>query len=173
VVEEGADGKNPPQREGAAKFILGTGLIQAILEVQDIHTYYGDAYLLQGFPAVEEDRSWAARTQWCGQTTLVNSIVGFTPPAAVRILFKGVDITGSPRSKRCAWNGSGAPGRRVFPSPERQENLSVARRNTGRKPLESGAGLRALPAPEGAARAAGQDAVRGEQQMLAIGRQPS
>src|SRR5438046_9287202 len=67
----------------------------AILEVQDIHTYYGDAYVLQGLSLrLEEGQILGLLGRnGVGKTTLVNSIVGFNRPRRGRIFFKGVDIT--------------------------------------------------------------------------------
>ena len=68
----------------------------AILEVQDIHTYYGDAYVLQGLSLTLEQGQILGLLgrNGVGKTTLVNSIVGFNPPRRGKIVFKGVDITG-------------------------------------------------------------------------------
>ena len=54
----------------------------AILEVQDIHTYYGDAYVLQGLSLQLEQGQILGLLgrNGVGKTTLVNSIVGFNPP---------------------------------------------------------------------------------------------
>jgi branched-chain amino acid transport system ATP-binding protein len=70
----------------------------AILEVQDIHTYYGDAYVLQGLSLQLEQGQILGLLgrNGVGKTTLVNSIVGFTPPRRGKIVFKGVDITSIP-----------------------------------------------------------------------------
>jgi len=67
----------------------------ALLEVQDIHTYYSDAYVLQGVSLELEQGQILGLLgrNGAGKTTLVNSIVGFTPPRRGRILFKDVDIT--------------------------------------------------------------------------------
>ena len=67
----------------------------AILEVQDIHTYYGDAYVLQGLSLQLEQGQILGPLgrNGVGKTTLVNSIVGFNPPRRGRIVFKGDDIT--------------------------------------------------------------------------------
>ncbi|HEX9686311.1 MAG TPA: ATP-binding cassette domain-containing protein, partial [Burkholderiales bacterium] len=50
-----------------------------ILEVQDIHTYYGDAYVLQGLSLElgEGQILGLLGRNGVGKTTLVNSIVGF------------------------------------------------------------------------------------------------
>ena len=67
----------------------------AILDVQDIHTYYGDAYVLQGLSLrLEEGQILGLLGRnGVGKTTLVNSIVGFNPPRRGSIVFKGTDIT--------------------------------------------------------------------------------
>jgi len=66
-----------------------------ILEVQDIHTYYGDAYVLQGLSLKLEQGQILGLLgrNGVGKTTLVNSIVGFTPPRRGKIVFKGEEIT--------------------------------------------------------------------------------
>src|SRR5690242_5632229 len=107
----------------------------ALLEVIDIHTYYGDAYVLQGLSlSMEEGQILGLLGRnGVGKTTLVNSIVGFTPPRRGRILFKGADITGE-SSFTTIRRGMGLvpQGRRVFPTLSVAENLAVAERNTGR-----------------------------------------
>src|SRR3984893_2895724 len=67
----------------------------AILEVHDIHTYYGDAYVLQGLSlALEQGQILGLLGRnGVGKSTLVNSIVGFNPPRRGKIVFKGTDIT--------------------------------------------------------------------------------
>ena len=69
-----------------------------MLEVRDIHTYYGDSYVLQGV-SLRVDRSQVVGIlgrNGMGKTTLIRSIIGFTPPRAGQVLFKGRDITGWP-----------------------------------------------------------------------------
>ena len=66
----------------------------AILDVQDIHTYYGDAYVLQGLSLKLEQGQILGLLgrNGVGKTTLVNSIVGFVPPRRGKIYFKGENI---------------------------------------------------------------------------------
>src|SRR5262245_3828136 len=103
----------------------------AILEVQDIHTYYGDAYVLQGLSLrLEEGQILGLLGRnGVGKTTLVNSIVGFNRPRRGRIVFKGADITGL-SSFQTIRNGMGLvpQGRRVFASLTVEENLNVAKK---------------------------------------------
>ena len=145
----------------------------ALLEVADIHTYYGDAYVLQGLSlSLEEGQILGLLGRnGVGKTTLVNSIVGFTPPRRGRILFKGVDITGEP-SFATIRRGMGLvpQGRRVFPTLSVGENLAVAERNIGRHgwTLERVYALFPRLAERRHQRA--RTLSGGEQQMLAIGR---
>src|ERR687897_1990036 len=101
----------------------------AILEVQDIHTYYGDAYVLQGLSLTLEKGQILGLLgrNGVGKTTLVNSIVGFNRPRRGRIMFKGSDITGL-SSFETVRRGMGLvpQGRRVFASLTVEENLKVA-----------------------------------------------
>ena len=100
-----------------------------ILEVEDIHTYYGDAYVLQGLSLkVEEGQILGLLGRnGVGKTTLVKSIVGFNPPRRARILFKGVDITRVSSFETVRDGMALVPqGRRVFPSLTVEENLEVA-----------------------------------------------
>jgi len=107
----------------------------AILEVQDIHTYYGDAYVLQGLSMQLEQGQILGLLgrNGVGKSTLVNSIVGFNPPRRGRIIFKGADIT-QISSFETVRSGMGLvpQGRRVFPTLSVEENLLVAERNADR-----------------------------------------
>src|SRR5512140_1055084 len=107
----------------------------ALLEVQDIHTYYGDAYVLQGLSLQLEQGQILGLLgrNGVGKTTLVNSIVGFTPPRRGRIVFKGTDVTDN-TSFETVRSGMGLvpQGRRVFPTLSVEENLVVAERNPDR-----------------------------------------
>ena len=107
----------------------------AILEIQDIHTYYGDAYVLQGLSLQLEQGQILGLLgrNGVGKTTLVNSIVGFNPPRHGKILFKGVDITRI-ASFETVRSGMGLvpQGRRVFPTLSVEETLLVAERSTDR-----------------------------------------
>ena len=72
-----------------------------MLNVEDIHTYYGDSHVLQGVSLQVERGSVAALLgrNGVGKTTLCRSIVGFTPARAGRVIFGDVDITRMPRAQ--------------------------------------------------------------------------
>jgi branched-chain amino acid transport system ATP-binding protein len=144
-----------------------------LLEIADIHTYYGDAYVLQGLSlAVEEGQILGILGRnGVGKTTLVNSIMGFAPPRRGHIRFKGSDITAA-RSFATVRRGIGLvpQGRRVFPSLSVAENLRVAEHRTQRRgwTLERVYALFPRLAERRHQRA--RTLSGGEQQMLAIGR---
>jgi branched-chain amino acid transport system ATP-binding protein len=145
----------------------------AILEVQDIHTYYGDAYVLQGLSlALEQGQILGLLGRnGVGKTTLVNSICGFTPPRRGRIVFKGADITDR-SSFETIRSGMGLvpQGRRVFPTLSVEENLLVAERNTDRHGWNLARVYALFPRLEERHNQRAKTLSGGEQQMLAIGR---
>src|SRR3569623_970097 len=106
-----------------------------ILEVEDIHTYYGEVYVLQGLSLRLEQGQILGLLgrNGVGKTTLVNSIVGFNPPRRGQILFKDDDITrNSSFATVRAGMGLVPQGRRVFPTLAVEENLVVADRGRAR-----------------------------------------
>jgi branched-chain amino acid transport system ATP-binding protein len=145
----------------------------AILDVQDIHTYYGDAYVLQGLSLQLEQGHILGLLgrNGVGKTTLVNSIVGFNPPRRGKIVFKGNDITRS-ASFETVRSGMGLvpQGRRVFPTLSVEENLLVAEGNTERHGWNLKRVYGLFPRLEERRNQRAKTLSGGEQQMLAIGR---
>jgi len=69
-----------------------------------------------------------------GKTTLIRSIIGFTPPRRGQVWFKGVDITGMPSYEISRMGMAIVPqGRRIFSSLNVRGNLEIAYR-PGRRP---------------------------------------
>jgi len=145
----------------------------AILEVQDIHTYYGDAYVLQGLTlSLEQGQILGLLGRnGVGKTTLVNSIVGFTPPRRGKIFFKGNDIT-EVSSFETVRSGMGLvpQGRRVFPTLSVEENLLVAERHAERHGWQIERVYSLFPRLRERRNQRAKTLSGGEQQMLAIGR---
>jgi branched-chain amino acid transport system ATP-binding protein len=142
----------------------------SILAVEDIHTYYGDAYVLQGLSLElgEGEIVGLLGRNGVGKTTLVSSIVGFNRPRRGRIRFKGEDITAL-SSFETVRKGMGLvpQGRRVFASLTVEENLNVAKAKEGwslRRVYEL------FPRLEERRRQRAKTLSGGEQQMLAIAR---
>jgi branched-chain amino acid transport system ATP-binding protein len=144
-----------------------------ILEVHDIHTYYGEAYVLQGLSLHLEQGQILGLLgrNGVGKTTLVNSIVGFTPPRRGRIVFKGADITHN-SSFETVRTGMGLvpQGRRVFPTLTVEENLVVAGRSTERHGWNLARVYDLFPRLQERRLQRAKTLSGGEQQMLAIGR---
>ena len=144
-----------------------------ILELQDVHTYYGESHVLQGVSLdVPEGRVVALLGRnGVGKTTLIRSIIGFTPPRRGSIRYRGTEIAQLP-SYRIARLGIGLipQGRRVFPSLDVAEHLTVNARARGKGgwSLERVLGL--FPRLRERQRNRGNALSGGEQQMLATGR---
>ncbi len=144
-----------------------------ILEVNDIHTYYGDSYVLQGLTLSLEPGQilGVLGRNGVGKTTMVNSIMGFNPPREGTIRFKGQDITRA-QSFDIVRQGVGLvpQGRRVFRSLSVEENLRVAERNNGKPVWTTQRVLELFERLQERRRQRAGTLSGGEQQMLAIGR---
>jgi branched-chain amino acid transport system ATP-binding protein len=145
----------------------------AILEIRDIHTYYGDAYVLQGLSMRLEQGQILGLLgrNGVGKSTLVNSIVGFNPPHRGNIIFKGADITRI-ASFETVRSGMGLvpQGRRVFPTLSVEENLRVAELNVERHGWNLQRVYALFPRLLERRDQRAKTLSGGEQQMLAIGR---
>ena len=101
------------------------------LRVEDIHTYYGNSYILQGLSLALAPGETVAvlGRNGVGKTTLVRSIIGFTPPVRGRIVFQGKVISGL-APERIAQRGIAIvpQGRRIFRSLTVGETLAIAAR---------------------------------------------
>jgi branched-chain amino acid transport system ATP-binding protein len=142
-----------------------------ILQVEDIHTYYGEAYVLQGL-SLELGQGQILGLlgrNGVGKTTLVNSIVGFNRPRRGRILFKGEEVTRSTSFQTVRMGMGLVPqGRRVFASLTVEENLEVAKTRKEGWTLKRVYEL--FPRLEERRRQRAKTLSGGEQQMLAIAR---
>jgi branched-chain amino acid transport system ATP-binding protein len=143
-----------------------------MLQVKEIHTYYGDSHILQGVSFKLEKGSVVGLLgrNGMGKTTVIRSIIGFTPPRRGQVLFKEQDIT--------AWSsnhvinvglGLVPQGRRVFPSLTVLENLTVANRRNG-GPWTVERVMELFPRLRERREIRAGKLSGGEQQMLAIAR---
>lgn len=101
------------------------------LQIDDIHTYYRDSYILQGLSLTVGKGETVAvlGRNGVGKTTLIRSIVGFTPPARGRITYAGETISGLAPDKVIRRGVAVVPqGRRIFRSLSVEETLSIAAR---------------------------------------------
>jgi branched-chain amino acid transport system ATP-binding protein len=110
-----------------------------MLEVRNIHTYYGDSHILQGLSLEVKQGEVVCLMgrNGAGKTTTIRSIMALTPPRSGEITFQGTRISSLP-SYEVARKGIGLTpqGRRVFPTLTVKENLTLAaqeaRKNGGK-----------------------------------------
>jgi branched-chain amino acid transport system ATP-binding protein len=141
-----------------------------VLEVDGIHTYYGESHVLHGVSlrvAPGEAVALLGRNG-AGKTTAIRSIVGFTPPRAGRVLFEGQAIERWP-AYRIARRGLALvpQGRRIFAPLSVRENMLLGARAEGWT-LERVFAL--FPRLRERQAQLGGTLSGGEQQMLAIAR---
>ncbi|MBI3092171.1 MAG: ABC transporter ATP-binding protein [Candidatus Tectomicrobia bacterium] len=146
-----------------------------MLSVQDIHTYYGDSYILQGV-SLEIPEGCVVSVlgrNGVGKTTLIRSIIGFTPPRRGRVLLRGQEITRLPAHKIARLGVGLVPqGRRIFASLTVRENLQVAQRDLegGGRPWDWERVAAAFPRLRERSHHRGNKLSGGEQQMLTTAR---
>lgn len=154
----------------------------ALLEVSDIHTYYGDSYVLHGLSLSLTPGKIVVilGRNGMGKTTLVRSIAGLTPPRRGEIKFEGRPLT-STAAYGIAQRGIALvpQGRRIFKSLTVRENLMLPTSTLAKsKKRASHTGkqwnlkevLDEFPQLADRIGNLGSALSGGEQQMLAIGR---
>ncbi|MFB3817491.1 MAG: ABC transporter ATP-binding protein [Candidatus Methylomirabilales bacterium] len=144
-----------------------------MLRVEDMHTYYGESHVLQGvWLEVARGQVLALLGRnGMGKTTLIRSIIGFTPARRGRVLFQGTDITRLPPFRAVEMGMGLVPqGRRIFPSLSVRENLTVAARGNGKQGWNLERVFALFPRLQERLHHPGSKLSGGEQQMLAIGR---
>ncbi|ALS23689.1 MULTISPECIES: ABC transporter ATP-binding protein [Paenibacillus] len=144
-----------------------------MLQVDNIHSYYGDSHVLQGVSVNVKKGSLSVLLgrNGMGKTTTIRSIIGFTPPRQGKIRFQGNEIQKLP-SYRVAQLGIGLvpQGRGVFPNLTVKENLTIAARNSSRRGWTLDRIYELFPRLKERASSMGGNLSGGEQQMLTIGR---
>ena len=148
----------------------------AMLEVNDIHTYYGNIHALRGISLTVDEGEIVTLigTNGAGKSTTLNTICGSLHPTSGTILLEGEEIHALPAHEIVGKGVSQAPeGRRVFDRLTVQENLEMGaflRKDSDgiRQDMERAFTL--FPRLKERRRQLGGTLSGGEQQMLAIGR---
>lgn len=144
-----------------------------ILQVQDLHVYYGHAHALQGVNlTLDHGVLGVVGRNGMGKSTLCNTIMGLTKAARGNIKIDGTDVLGLTPNRIVHQGVAYVPqGRRVWPSLSVDEHLRLAARDskkdaswTIKRVYET------FPSLENRKRNGGGQLSGGEQQMLAIGR---
>jgi branched-chain amino acid transport system ATP-binding protein len=149
-----------------------------MLEVIEIHTYYGDSHILQGISMHIAKGSIDAvlGRNGVGKTTLLHSIISFVKPRQGKIHLDGYEITGRPTHEIMRRGVALVPqGRRIFRSLNVAENLGVPFRcpsliETTIKPWEEREVFETFPILSKRRKQKASSLSGGEQQMLAIAR---
>ena len=147
----------------------------ALLEVDDIRTFYGNIEALKGISLTVEEGECVTLigSNGAGKSTTLRSISGLTPPRTGDIRFEGQNITRTPPAEIVKLGISQSPeGRRCFPRMTVRENLDMGaylRRDKGVvEDMERVFEL--FPRLLERDRQKAGTMSGGEQQMLAIGR---
>jgi branched-chain amino acid transport system ATP-binding protein len=142
-----------------------------MLQVDAIHSYYGESHILQGVSMHVEAGELVALLgrNGAGKTTTMNSIIGFLRPRAGKVFVHGRDMTGkAPHVIAGSGVGLVPQGRRIFAPLSVRENLVFAERRNG--PWTLSRIYELFPRLMERQHVRGNALSGGEQQMLAIGR---
>jgi branched-chain amino acid transport system ATP-binding protein len=148
----------------------------SLLEVEDLHTFYGEAHILQGITLEVAEREVVTLIgrNGAGKTTTLRSIMGVARPSRGRIRFAGADIAGQAPHQVARRGIAWVPEeRRILPNLTVADNLRLAMLGAGVKD-DNGALLSEVfeyfPRLKERLEYRGRFLSGGEQQMLAIAR---
>ena len=150
---------------------------EVILELEDVHTYYGSIQALKGITIEVRDGEIVTLigANGAGKSTTLRSINGLNRPRRGTIRFQGQEITNRPAHEIVKLGIAQSPeGRRLFPRMSVLENLQMGafQRARGDKELQSDLDRVYTLFPRLSERKSQHAGTLsgGEQQMVAIGR---
>jgi branched-chain amino acid transport system ATP-binding protein len=148
----------------------------SLLEIENIHSYYGHIHALRGVSLTVEEGEVVTLigSNGAGKTTTLRSIHGVLPPREGRIVFRGEEIQGVPAHDMVKRGIAQSPeGRKIFHRMTVTENLEMGayHRNDRKEIQEDLARVYDLfPRLKERVKQEAGTMSGGEQQMLAIGR---
>jgi branched-chain amino acid transport system ATP-binding protein len=151
-------------------------VLVALLEVTDLHTFYGNIEALKGISVRVEEGEVVTLigSNGAGKSTTLRSISGLTPPREGSIKFDGTEIGEIPPQEIVQMGVSLSPeGRHVFPRMTVRENLDLGaylRKDRDGIDRDIDRVFALFPRLKERERQKGGTMSGGEQQMLAIGR---
>jgi branched-chain amino acid transport system ATP-binding protein len=144
-----------------------------ILEVNDIHTFYGSSHILYGISLSvnEGEVVCLLGRNGVGKTTTLRAIMGLTPPRSGSIRLRGVEIRGKAPYYIARLGMSFVPdNRRIVPSLTVRDNLIIGERKVKGKRWTIEKVYDLFPDLKMLDNHLGGYLSGGEQQMLTIGR---
>ncbi len=146
-----------------------------LLDVENIHTYYGAIEALRGVSLRVEEGEVVTiiGSNGAGKSTTLRSISGLTPARSGKVTFEGRDITSMPAHEIVALGIALSPeGRHCFARMSVRENLDLGayRRRDGEIVEDMDRVFDLFPRLKERERQKAGTMSGGEQQMLAIGR---
>jgi branched-chain amino acid transport system ATP-binding protein len=148
----------------------------ALLEVDDIHTYYGNIEALKGISLTVDEGEIVTLigSNGAGKSTTLRSVSGLNPPRMGTIHFAGEEISAMPPQDIVRLGVSQSPeGRHCFQRMTVRENLDLGaylRRDAAGIDADIGRVYELFPRLQERERQKAGTMSGGEQQMLAIGR---
>ena len=148
----------------------------ALLELKDIHTFYGTIEALKGISLEvnEGEIVTLIGSNGAGKSTTLRSISGLTPPREGSIQFDGEEIGETPPQEIVQRGISQSPeGRRIFDRMSVRENLELGaylRRDSDQIQSDMDRVFELFPRLKEREKQKAGTMSGGEQQMLAIGR---
>ena len=144
----------------------------SVLELEDVHTYYGNSHVLHGV-SLSVDESEVVTLlgrNGAGKTTTLRTIMGVQPPREGRVVYRGEDISGRSVDDISTAGIKMVPeDRRVFPTLTVHQNLTVAARQApDPRPVEEMYDV--FPVLDDLRDSKGQNLSGGEQQMVSVAR---
>ena len=146
-----------------------------ILQVEDIHTFYGSIEALKGISieVKEGEVVTLIGSNGAGKSTTLRSISGLNAPKTGKIIYDGNEIQGTPAHEVAALGIAQAPeGRRIFPRLTVGENLDMGaflRSNRQEITRDRERVFELFPRLKERENQKGGTMSGGEQQMLAMG----
>jgi branched-chain amino acid transport system ATP-binding protein len=148
----------------------------ALLEVEDVHTYYGNIEALKGISIEVEEGEIVTLigSNGAGKSTTLRSISGLTPPRVGSIRFDGREIGETAPQEIVRLGISQSPeGRKIFPRMSVRENLDLGaylRRDVDDINSDLERVFELFPRMKEREKQKAGTMSGGEQQMLAMGR---
>ena len=147
----------------------------ALLALEDVHTHYGEAHILQGVSLRLEDGEAVTLIgrNGAGKTTTLRSIMGIARPSRGRIVLRGEDLTRLAPHQVARRGIAWVPEeRRVLPNLTVLDNLRLGQLGAGRRDGDGALDevFEYFPRLRERAQQRGRFLSGGEQQMLAIAR---